>query len=254
MAADYAKQKRPGPGLAQARAGAVRPGESPVEMAPREHLHYSRPGPGRQRHGDRHDRPPDRIEGEIEGSMAETSNPVVIGSTAPDFVLPDSAGRPHALRDHCGSAGTLIAFICNHCPYVLHMRDALVRYAHDYALRGIRVIGINPNDARAYPADSPEKMAEVAPRLLFPYLVDAEQGVAQSYDAACTPDLYLYDGQLRLYYHGQFDASRPGGSPADGKDLRGATDRLLAGQPPPAEQPASIGCSIKWKPRYGPRL
>jgi peroxiredoxin len=179
--------------------------------------------------------------------MAANSHPVAIGSPAPDFALPDSSGRLHALGACAGPNGTLIAFICNHCPYVLHMRDALARYAADYATRGIRVIGINPNDAHAYPADAPERMQEVAPLLGFPYLVDAAQDVARAYDAACTPDLYLYDGALRLYYHGRFDAHRPGGAPADGRDLRQATEQLLGAAPPPAEQPASIGCSIKWK-------
>jgi len=180
--------------------------------------------------------------------MAANSHPVALGAPAPDFVLPDATGKAHALADCAGRAGTLVVFLCNHCPYVLHMRDALVRYAQDYAARGIRVIGINPNDARAYPADAPERMAEIAPQLPFPYLVDATQDVALAYDAACTPDLYLYDAALRLYYHGRFDAHRPGGAPADGRDLRLATERLLEGAPAPAEQAASIGCSIKWLP------
>ena len=180
--------------------------------------------------------------------MAANSHPVALGSPAPEFSLPDPSGRLHTLDGCAGSAGTLVAFICNHCPYVVHMRDALARYAADYAGRGVRVVGINPNDARAYPDDAPERMAEVAPRLGFPYLVDAAQDVARAYDAACTPDLYLYDARRRLYYHGRFDAHRPGGAPADGADLRRVTDRLLAGEAPPTDQPASIGCSIKWKP------
>jgi peroxiredoxin len=180
--------------------------------------------------------------------MAAQSNPVAIGSVAPDFALPDSGGKSLRLAELAGGSGTLVAFICNHCPYVLHMRDALVRYARDYAVHGIRVIGINSNDAQAYPADSVAKMAELAPSLGFPYLVDGDQSIARAYDAACTPDLYLLDAARRIYYHGRFDAQRPGGAPADGADLRAATDRLLAGSPPPVDQLASIGCSIKWKP------
>lgn len=184
--------------------------------------------------------------------MAAKSNVVELGSQAPNFELPDGEGRPARLRDLAGSAGTLIIFICNHCPYVLHMRDALQRYALDYAPRGIRVIAINPNDPVAYPQETPEHVAEVARHLSFPYLIDADQSVALAYKAACTPDPYLYDAQLRLYYHGQFDASRPGGPPASGADLRTATESLLAGLPPTAAASASIGCSIKWKPGKAP--
>jgi len=187
------------------------------------------------------------------GRMAAKSNPVELGSQAPNFELPDGEGRPARLRDLAGSAGTLVIFICNHCPYVLHMRDALQRYAVDYASRGIRVIAINPNDPIAYPQETPEHIAEVARHLSFPYLVDTDQKVARAYDAACTPDPYLYDGQLHLYYRGQFDATRPGGPPATGADLRVATDRLLAGSPPSAALAASIGCSIKWKPGNAPK-
>jgi len=179
--------------------------------------------------------------------MAAKSNPVELGSQAPNFELPDGEGRPARLRDLAGSSGTLVIFICNHCPYVLHMRDALQKYALDYAARGIRVVAINPNDPVAYPQETPEHIAEVARHLSFPYLVDADQKVALAYEAACTPDPYLYDGKLRLYYHGQFDATRPGGPPATGADLRAATDRLLGGSPAAAAVSASIGCSIKWK-------
>jgi peroxiredoxin len=184
--------------------------------------------------------------------MAKTSNPVSIGSPAPEFELPDGAGRPFRLREHAGASATLVIFICNHCPYVIHMRDELQRYALDYAARGVKVIAINPNDPVAYPDETPERIAEVARTLAFPYLVDAEQRVAQAYDAACTPDPYLYDASLRLYYHGRFDPSRPGNGTASGADLRAATDRLLAGLPAPEAPPASIGCSIKWKPGNAP--
>ncbi len=193
------------------------------------------------------------LESEVEDKVAATSNPIDLGSQAPDFELPDGNGRPIRLRDKAGSAGTLVIFICNHCPYVLHMRDALQRYAQDYASRGIGVIAINPNDPVAYPQESPEHVAEVARHLAFPYLIDTDQKVARAYNAACTPDPYLYDAQLRLYYHGQFDATRPGITPATGADLRQATERLLAAKPALAAQAASIGCSIKWKPGSEPR-
>ena len=187
--------------------------------------------------------------------MAASSNPIEIGSPAPDFALPDGEGRMHRLHDCAGSRGTLVIFMCNHCPYVLCMRDALQQYALDYAERGIRVVGINPNDPVAYPEETPEHIAEVAKRLAFPYLVDGDQAVAKAYQAACTPDLYLYDGDLRLAYHGQFDDARPKNAiTATGKDLREATDRLLAGMAPVAEQRASIGCSVKWKPGNEPAV
>ena len=177
--------------------------------------------------------------------MAANSNPVVIGSTAPDFTLPDPSGKPVSLRAAAGRSATLIAFLCNHCPYVIHIRDALVAYARDHAAAGVQVIAISSNDVVAYPADSPEKMAELAPLLGFPYLYDESQSVARAYDAACTPDLYLYDASLHLYYHGRFDATRPGGPASTGADLRDATQRLLAGKPVPEPQLPSVGCSIK---------
>lgn len=179
--------------------------------------------------------------------MAAKSNAIALGSPAPQFELPDGNGRPLALRDCAGSAATLVIFICNHCPYVLHMRDALQRYALDYAGRGVRVVAINPNDPVAYPQETPERIAEVARSLAFPYLVDADQRVARAYDAQCTPEPYLYDAALRLVYHGQFDGTRPGGAPATGKGLREATDRVLTGQAPLPAPPPAIGCSIKWR-------
>ena len=185
--------------------------------------------------------------------MAATSNPVDLGTRAPDFELPDGEDRLVRLRDRTGSAGTLIIFICNHCPYVLHMREALQRYAQDYASRGIQVIAINPNDPVAYPQETPDLVAAVARRLTFPYLIDTDQKIAASYNAACTPDPYLYDARLELYYHGQFDGTRPGGAEANGADLRQATDRLLAGLPAMRAQAESIGCSIKWKSGRAPR-
>ncbi len=184
--------------------------------------------------------------------MAAASNPVALGSPAPDFTLPDGHGKPHRLAELAGSAGTLVIFFCNHCPYVLHMRDALQRFALDFRDRGVRVVAINPNDPVAYPQETPARIAEVARELAFPYLVDADQSVARAYDAACTPDLYLYDAQMRLYYHGCFDRTRPGGATADGADLREASERLLAGAAAAPAQAGSIGCSIKWKPGKAP--
>jgi peroxiredoxin len=184
--------------------------------------------------------------------MAASSRPVDLGSPAPDFELPDGEGRVHRLRELTGVTGTLVAFICNHCPYVLHMRSELQRYAQDFAQSGVRVIGINPNDPAAYPDETPARITEVARTLPFPYLVDAAQDVARAYDAACTPDLYLYDSAMRLHYHGRFDGSRPNAGVATGEDLRAATWRLLAGQPAGEPQHASVGCSIKWKPGTAP--
>ncbi len=185
--------------------------------------------------------------------MAATSHSVTPGSPAPDFELPDGRGHPHRLRNLAGPAGTLVIFICNHCPYVLHMRDALQRYALEYESRGIRVVAINPNDPVAYPQETAAHVAEVARYLAFPYLIDPDQKVALAYDAACTPDLFLYDGQLRLVYHGAFDTTRPGGAPATGAELRAASERLLAGAPAIAPASPSIGCSIKWLPRNAAR-
>jgi len=186
--------------------------------------------------------------------MAASSRPVAIGSAAPDFELPDGDGWRHKLHEVAGNAGTLVAFLCNHCPYVLHMRDALDQYAREYEGKGIRVVGINPNDPSAYPEETPERIAEVAKSLSFPYLVDVDQEVAIAYDAACTPDLYLFDRSLRLHYHGRFDATRPGAGVPNGADLRAATARLLAGMPADQPQHHSVGCSIKWKQGRAPHV
>jgi peroxiredoxin len=183
--------------------------------------------------------------------MAANSHPVDLGSQAPLFDLPDSFGQVVSLSSAAGQNGTLIIFMCNHCPYVIHMLDALIQYAQDYKAKGVQVIAINSNDALAYPADSPEHMRELQPKLGFPYLIDETQEVARAYDAACTPDLYLYDATLKLYYHGRFDASRPKGpptAPPDGSDLRVATNNMLLSVAPSTNTYASIGCSIKWKP------
>src|SRR5690625_3625351 len=144
----------------------------------------------------------------------------------------------------------LVMFICNHCPYVKMNKEELVRYSEEYEDKGIAVVAINSNDARAYPQDSPEEMARDAKqfRYPFPYLYDETQEIAKRYKAACTPDLFLFDESRKLYYRGQFDSSRPRNEIVPtGEDLRNATDRLLEGKPAPVDQIPSIGCNIKWK-------
>jgi peroxiredoxin len=183
--------------------------------------------------------------------MAATpSSMVALGTPAPDFRLPDPAGRLHARDDFHEAPALLVAFICNHCPYVKHIRDGLARFARDYAGRGLAMVAINSNDVEHYPDDRPELMAVEARQAgyVFPYLFDESQEVARAYGAACTPDFFLYDRDRRLVYRGQFDDSRPGNRrPVTGADLRAAADAVLAGRPLPAEQTASIGCNIKWK-------
>jgi thiol-disulfide isomerase/thioredoxin len=149
-----------------------------------------------------------------------------------------------------GQKGTLVMFICNHCPFVKHVNPELVRLASDYKDRGIGFIAISSNDVENYPEDHPDKMTETAARegYPFPYLYDASQEVARDYQAACTPDFYLFGPDLRLRYRGQLDGSRPGnGIPVTGEDLRRAMDCLLEGKPVPSEQKPSLGCNIKWK-------
>jgi len=173
-----------------------------------------------------------------------------IGSAAPDFTLPEPlSGNEISLNNLQGSA-VLLVFMCNHCPYVVHILDGLVAAAHDFAAEGIETIAISANDITTHPADSPEKMAALARQKNFPfrYLYDESQSVARAYHAVCTPDIYLYDSQHKLFYRGQFDASRPGsGVDVTGSDLRQAADAMLKGENPPQNPPASVGCSIKWK-------
>ena len=173
-----------------------------------------------------------------------------LGMTAPDFKLPDTNGKMVALADFKDQAALLVVFMCNHCPYVVHIRAGLAQLARDYQPRGVSIVGINSNDAKNYPADSPAKMREEVKLAgyIFPYLHDETQAVAKAYHAACTPDFFLFDKNRKLVYRGQFDDSRPGnGIPVTGKDLRVALDALLAGQPVSANQKASIGCNIKWR-------
>ena len=173
-----------------------------------------------------------------------------LGTTAPDFQLPDTTGKIISLADFKDRAALIVVFMCNHCPYVVHIRDGLAQFARDYAAKNVGLVGISSNDAENYPADSPAKMrAEVkSAGYIFPYLYDETQAVAKSYRAACTPDIFLFDQDRKLVYRGQFDASRPGNfiSPT-GKHLRAALDAVLAGKKVSENQTASIGCNIKWK-------
>ena len=183
--------------------------------------------------------------------MAQKSAMVPLGSPAPPFTLADVVtGKPVSLEDFTGKPALVVAFLCNHCPYVKHMLEGFIAFARDYGPRGVGVVAINANDIKAYPADSPAEMAKLAlaKDLPFPYLFDASQSVARAYGAACTPDLYLFDRERRLMYRGQFDGSRPNSrEPVTGADLRAAVDALLAGKPVPQDQVPSVGCSIKWK-------
>ena len=173
-----------------------------------------------------------------------------LGTAAPDFQLPDTTGKiisPADFKDH---AALVVIFMCNHCPYVVHIRAGLAQFARDYAAKNVVVVGISSNDAENYPADSPAKMRDEAKSAgyIFPYLYDETQAVAKSYRAACTPDIFLFDKNRRLVYRGQFDASRPGNFIlATGKHLRAALDAVLAGRKVSENQTASIGCNIKWK-------
>jgi len=173
-----------------------------------------------------------------------------LGTTAPDFTLPDTNGKTVSPADFKAAPALLVIFMCNHCPYVVHIRGGLAQLARDYAPKRVGIVGINSNDVANYPDDSPAKMKDEVKSAgyLFPYLYDETQAVAKAYRAACTPDIFLFDRGRRLVYRGQFDASRPGnGIPVTGKDLRAALDAVLAGKPTSEFQVASIGCNIKWK-------
>ena len=173
-----------------------------------------------------------------------------LGLPAPDFHLPDTTGRLVSRDDFREAPGLLVMFICNHCPYVIHIRAALAEFAREYSARGLAIVGINSNDFTQYPDDSPENMKLEVERAgyVFPYLVDESQAVARAYDAACTPDFFLYDGERRLYYRGQFDGARPSMPVVvTGQDLRAACDALLEGRVFERPQRPSLGCNIKWK-------
>ena len=183
--------------------------------------------------------------------MAETPSTMIpLGTPAPDFRLPDTMGKPVALGDFTDAPALLVVFMCNHCPFVKHIRTGLAQFARDYQPRGLAMVGINSNDVASYPEDSPAKMAEEVRRAgyVFPYLYAESQAVAKAYRAACTPDFFLYDRERRLGYRGPFDDSRPSnGRPVTGADLRAAADAVLQGKAVPVEQKPSIGCNIKWK-------
>ena len=173
-----------------------------------------------------------------------------LGTAAPDFRLPDTNGKTVSLADFKDKAALVVIFMCNHCPYVVHIRAGLAQFARDYATKSVGIAGISSNDVKNYPADGPAKMKDevVNAGYTFPYLYDETQAVAKAYRAACTPDIFLFDRSRRLVYRGQFDASRPGnGIPVTGKDLRAAVDAVLAGRPTSEMQAPSMGCNIKWK-------
>ena len=178
-----------------------------------------------------------------------------LGTKAPDFSLPNVDGRTVSLADFAGAPALAVIFMCNHCPYVKHVAAGLAQFARDYQQRGVAIVGINSNDASAYPADSPEQMVHEAENrgYTFAYLYDETQSVAQAYRAACTPDFYVFDREQRLVYRGQMDSSRPdSGIPVTGQDLRAALDAVLAGKPVAKDQKASIGCNIKWRAGHEP--
>ena len=191
----------------------------------------------------------------IVGMVAVNSAMLPLGTKAPQFRLPDTSGKMVSLSDFKNAPALLVVFMCNHCPYVKHIRAGLAQVARDYMPRGVGITGINSNDVANYPADSPAKMAEEVKSAgyIFPYLYDESQAVAKAYRAACTPDIFLFDKEQRLFYRGQFDDSRPGNAiPVTGQDLRAALDAVLAGKPTPPNQKPSIGCNIKWKPGNEP--
>ncbi len=189
--------------------------------------------------------------------MPETPSTMApLGTQAPPFRLPDATtGRIVSLDDFKGAPALLVMFICNHCPYVKHIRTRLAQVARDYQKKGVAVVAISPNDVQQFPDDSPEKMKEEALTYgyTFPYLFDEHQAVAKAYEAACTPDLYVFDCNRKLVYRGQFDDSRPSnGKPVTGAALTAALDAVLAGRPVSPDQKASVGCNIKWKPGNEP--
>jgi thiol-disulfide isomerase/thioredoxin len=183
--------------------------------------------------------------------MARTPSTMLdLGTPAPDFTLLEPAtGKQVSLADFTDKP-LLVAFICNHCPYVKHIQAEFTRFAAEYQDKGLAIVGINSNDVASYPDDSPEKMIEEIERVgyPFPYLYDETQEVAKTYKAACTPDFFLFDAEHRLVYRGQFDEARPrSDTPVTGKDMRSAVDALLAGEAITIEQVPSLGCNIKWK-------
>jgi peroxiredoxin len=178
-----------------------------------------------------------------------------LGTTLPSFSLPDFNGRMVSDADFKGSKALLVAFICKHCPFVRHIRQEFARFAKEYEAKGLEVVAIASNDTKEFPEDGPEGMKQEAAEAgyTFPYLFDEKQQVARAFRAACTPDLFLFDGNRRLAYRGQFDGSRPKNDvPVTGADLRAAAEAVLAGKPAPETQKPSMGCNIKWSPGNAP--
>jgi peroxiredoxin len=184
-----------------------------------------------------------------------TSTMLDLGTPAPPFDLPDAAGVHHRLDDTAGAPVLVVMFICNHCPFVIHIARELGIVTQRMMAKGVAVVGINANDTDAYPDDAPEHMTPTARRYgwEFPYLIDADQTVAHAYRAACTPDFFVFDSNRRLVYRGQFDDSRPGNDTGvTGADLHRAVNAVLAGEPVASDQRPSMGCNIKWRPGNEP--
>ena len=187
--------------------------------------------------------------------VATSSTMLPLGTKAPPFELPNVTDNGNIKLGKVEGAGHLIAFVCNHCPFVVHLLEHLSSYCNQLTSKGLNVYLISSNDIENYPADSPRKMKDLAVLndFHFPYLFDEDQSVAKAYKAACTPDFFLFDSELSLYYRGRYDDSRPGNElPVTGNDLQGAVESLLADKPPPTSQLASMGCNIKWKPDNQP--
>lgn len=178
-----------------------------------------------------------------------------LGTQAPAFSLPDANGKPVSLGDFAEAKALVVVFMCNHCPFVKHLRGGLAKFGRDCAEKGVAMVGINSNNYEQYPDDSPDRMRSEANvyGYEFPYLVDADQSVAKAYQAACTPDFFVFDGEQKLVYRGQFDDSRPGNEIAvTGKDLYAVLESVVAGNAVAEEQKPSMGCNIKWKPGNAP--
>jgi peroxiredoxin len=186
---------------------------------------------------------------------ATLSTMLELGTRAPDFNLPQPDGKRVRLTDYANAEGLIVAFICNHCPFVKHIREELADFAQVYAGRNVALVAINSNDFATYSGDAPEHMQEeiVSFGYTFPYVYDESQQVAKAYRAACTPEFYLFNADRKLVYRGRFDAATPGNNvPVTGEELRGATDAMLAGTTPDLDQKPGIGCNIKWKPGNAP--
>ncbi len=188
-------------------------------------------------------------------ALTESTMGLPLGSPAPDFRLPDTEGRMVSLDDFKGAEALLVVFMCNHCPYVIHVKEGLAALGRDYMPKGVAMVGINSNDVENYPQDHPDRMKEDKEKYgyPFPYLFDETQETAKAYRAACTPDFFLFDRDFKLVYRGQMDSSRPGSDvPVTGEDIRAALDAVLEGRPVPSDQRPSAGCNIKWKPGNEP--